>query len=207
MISQTGIDAFLDSLASAAPTPGGGSAAALMGATGAALLTMVCNVTLGKKEFAASAADLQDLRAAVEPLRRRLTAMMTEDIAAFDGLMGAYKRPKASDEEKAARSAAIQLALQDATLAPLECCRACAAVIALARRAATLGFTGVISDAGVGVLAAHSALRSAALNVLINAPLLKDRQFAQRALDEISVLQARCAEETEAVVSLVRQRL
>ena len=207
MIAQRSVAAFLDDLASGAPTPGGGSAAAIIGAMGAALLSMVCNVTLGKKGLEAAESDMKAVRDESERLRARLTAMVAEDIAAFDGLMAAYRLPKSNDEEKSRRAAAIQANLRAATETPLDCARACAQVVALARRAAEKGFAGVVSDAGVGVLAANSALRSAALNVYINAPSLKDRGFATAATAEIDTLLDRCARESEAVFELVRSRL
>src|SRR6266404_1951603 len=108
MVTQSSVETFLDDLASAAPTPGGGSAAAIMGAMGAALVSMVCNVTLGKKGQEQAAAEMQAVHAESERLRARLTAMVDEDIAAFDGLMAAYKLPKCGDDDKAHRSAAIQ---------------------------------------------------------------------------------------------------
>ena len=123
---------------------------------------------------------MKAVREESERLRARLTAMVAEDIAAFDGLMAAYRLPKSNDEEKLRRAEAIQSNLRAATETPLACARACAEVVGLARRAAENGFAGVVSDAGVGVLAANSALRSAALNVYINAPALKDRNFADR---------------------------
>jgi formiminotetrahydrofolate cyclodeaminase len=207
VIAQHSVETFLNELASAAPTPGGGSAAAIMGAMGAALLSMVCNVTLGKKGFEAVAPDMKAVCDESERVRARLTAMVADDIAAFDGLMAAYRLPKTNDAEKSRRAEAIQVNLRAATETPLACARACADVVALARRAAESGFAGVVSDAGVGVLAANSALRSAALNVYINAPSLKDRSFATAALAEIEILLDRCARESEAVFELVRSRL
>jgi formiminotetrahydrofolate cyclodeaminase len=121
--------------------------------------------------------------------------------------MGAYRLPKGSEEEKLRRSEAIQASLRAATETPLACARACAEVIALSRRAGEKGYAGVISDAGVGVLAANSALRSAALNVYINAPSLKDRAYAQAAGAEIEKLLDDAARESEAVFELVRSRL
>src|SRR5258706_14746590 len=108
------VDDFLEQLASSAPTPGGGSAAAIMGAMGAALVSMVCNVTIGKKGQEHAVAELLAVRAESETLRARLTAMVGEDIAAFDNLMAAYKLPKTGDEDKAHRSAAIQAGLRRA---------------------------------------------------------------------------------------------
>ena len=178
MITDSPIEQFLADLASSSPTPGGGSAAGIIGAMGAALISMVCNVTLGKKECEPVAAEMHAVLGRSEELRRRLTALVAEDVAAFGALMNAYRLPKAGDEEKAQRSAAIQSSLHAATSAPLDCARACAAVIALSKRAALHGYSGVVSDAGVGVLAANTGLRGAALNVQINAPLLKDHEFA-----------------------------
>jgi len=207
MASPGTVDDFLEQLACATPTPGGGSAAAIMGAMGAALVSMVCNVTIGKKGQEQVAAEMLAVRAESEMLRARLTAMVDEDIAAFDSLMAAYKLPKDGDDDKARRSAAIQAGLRRATEVPLDCARACAAVIALAARATAQGYRGVISDAGAGVVAAHAALRSAALNVYINAPALKDTEFARRSVAEIEALAASGAADSEAVYSFVRRRL
>ena len=201
------LQSFLDELASSTSTPGGGSAAAIMGAMGAALVSMVCNVTTAKKGHEAVALELNAVREESEQLRARLTAMVADDIAAFDGLMAAYRLPKASDAEKSRRAEAIQTHLRAATETPLACARACAEVVALSRCAGEKGYAGVVSDAGVGVLAANSALRSAALNVYINAPSLKDRAYALAATAEIEKLLEQCARESEAVFALVRSRL
>lgn len=207
MITQRPLELFLDELASGAPTPGGGSAAAIIGAMGAALISMVCNVTIGKKGHEDVESEMKSVRDESEKLRLRLTSMVAEDIAAFDGLMAAYRLPKVTEEDKSRRTAAIQLSLRAATDTPLACARACAEVVALSRRAGEKGYAGVISDAGVGVLAANTALRSAALNVYINAPSLKDRDFATAATAELEQLLDTCARESELVFELVRSRL
>ena len=207
MITQASIDEFLDRLASSDATPGGGSAAAIMGAMGAALVSMVCNVSIGKKGCEAAEPELKAVRTQSETLRRRVSAMVAEDVAAFDSLMAAYKLPKESDLDKTRRADAIQAGLRLATEVPLDCARVCAQVVELARRASEHGYRGVISDAGVGVLAANSAARSAALNVFINAPALKDRHFAQTSVAELDKLLAWSALESEAVYALVRKRL
>ena len=207
MITQSSIERFLDDLASGAPTPGGGSAAAIIGAMGAALVSMVCSVTLGKKGLEAVAPEMKTVREQSEKLRLRLTAMVAEDVAAFEALMAAYRLPKASEVDKARRAEAIQSTLRAATETPLDCARACAQVIGLAQRAGENGYSGVISDAGVGVLAAHTALRSAALNVYINAPSLQDREFAQQALAEVHELLEAGGRRSEAVYALVRGKL
>lgn len=207
MITQRPLETFLDELASSAPTPGGGSAAAIMGAMGAALVSMVCNVTIGKKGHEAVESEMKSVRDESEKLRLRLTALVAEDVAAFDKLMAAYRLPKSSEEDKSRRAAAIQSSLLGATETPLKCARACAEVVALSKRAGEKGYAGVISDAGVGVLAANTGLRSAALNVYINAPSLKDRAFADAATAELEQLLDTCARESELVFELVRSRL
>ncbi len=207
MITQSSIEEFLERLASGDPTPGGGSAAAIMGAMGAALVSMVCNVSIGKKGYEAVEEALRSVRTQSEALRRRLTGMIAEDVAAFDGLMAAYKLPKGSDEERSRRADAIQASLRRATEVPLDCTRACTEVIALARRAGELGYRGVISDAGVGAAAAYAAARSAALNVYINAPALKDRAFQAHALGDLEQLLQSCAVESESAYTIVRAKL
>jgi formiminotetrahydrofolate cyclodeaminase len=206
-ITNDSIDVFLERLASGAPTPGGGSAAAIVGAMGAALVSMVCNVSFGKKGCEAAEGELRIVLRESEELRSRLTAMVAADVAAFEALMAAYKLPKATDEEKTRRAEAIQRSLTLATEVPLDCARASAAVVELARRAAELGYKGVISDAGVGVLSACAALRSAALNVYINVPSLHDRVLAERCRSEIDALTAAGARDSEAVYATVRARL
>jgi formiminotetrahydrofolate cyclodeaminase len=207
MITQNSLEKFLDDLASGNPTPGGGSAAAIMGAMGAALVSMVCNVTIGKKGYEAVEPEMKAVLHESEKVRRRLTDMIAEDIDAFDSIMAAYKLPKATDQDKSTRTAAIQAGLRRATESPLDCARVCAEVIVLARRASEHGYLNVISDGGVGVLAGFTGLRSAALNVYINAPALKDRGFAETATAELEKLVDFCATESEAVYKIVRKKL
>jgi formiminotetrahydrofolate cyclodeaminase len=207
VITQLSIDEFLERLASAKPTPGGGSAAAIMGAMGAALISMVCNVSFGKKGCEQAEPALRSLLEEAEKLRVRLAAMVDEDVAAFDSMLAAYKLPKSSEEEKARRSEAIQSALTSATQVPLDCARVCARVIGLARRASEQGYHGVISDGGVGALAALAGARSAALNVYINTPGLKDREFARAAVAELETLLELCERESEAAYSIVRKKV
>jgi formiminotetrahydrofolate cyclodeaminase len=207
MIIEQPVTQFLDELASSAATPGGGSGAAIMGALGAALVSMVCNLTIGKKNYAEVEGEMREVLAGAEALRARLADMVAEDIAAFNGLMAAYGLPKQTDDEKAARGAAIQHALRAATEAPLACARACADVIKLSMRAAEVGNRNVISDAGVGALAAQAALRSAALNVDINVPSLQDQAFAKVCRDEMDALLASAVPLSEQAIALVKSKL
>jgi methenyltetrahydrofolate cyclohydrolase len=207
MIADQPVRRFLDELASAAPTPGGGSAAAVMGAMGAALVSMVCNLTIGKKDYADVEAAMRQALSEAEALRQRLTEMIAADVQAFDALMAAYKLPRATDQDKLVRGRAIQDALKQATEVPLACAGACAEVIELSRRVASIGNRGVISDAGVASLVAHAALRSAALNVYINVPSIKDTEFAQSRRARLSGLLEQCAGSSEQTYETVLERM
>ncbi len=207
MTANSSIQTFLDDLASERPTPGGGGAAAVSGAIGAALVSMVANLTIGKKNYEAVWQDLEAVNAKAEALRAELIRAIDEDVVAFNAVMGAYGLPRATDEEKAKRAAAIQAALKDATLAPLRAVKACFEVIRLSAAAAEKGNLNVISDAGVAVLSANAGLRSAALNVFINAKAIKDRDFAEKQIAEVNALLAQAAETTEAVYQTVRSKI
>lgn len=187
-IKNNSIQTFLDQLASKAATPGGGSVAALMGAQSAALTSMVCHLTLGKEKYAAVENDMQALLIQAENLRAQLTAMIQTDIDVFNRLMACYALAKNTEAEQNARSAAIQTELKQATDIPLACAKACAEAIAISRIAAEKGSRAVISDAGAAVMTAYSGLKTAALNVYINANSLKDRKFAEEKLAELALI-------------------
>ena len=168
---------FLDELASNAPAPGGGSVAALSGALGAALVSMVCNLTLGKKAYADVQDEISDLLAESEALRQELTGLLEEDVKAYTGYSKAAKMPRGTEEEKAERQVVMQAALKIATDVPLSIAETAVKVMDLCMPAAEKGNKWAVSDAGVAVLMAEAALRSAALNVLINLGSLKDEEF------------------------------
>ena len=201
------IQTFLDGLASSAPTPGGGGAAAISGAMGAALLSMVCNLTIGKKKYVEVEEELKQILGQSEALRTELTGMIADDVEAFDAVMGAYGLPKVTDEEKATRAERIQAALKVATDVPLACCRACRKVIDLAQIVADKGNLNVISDAGVAVLSAHAGLRSAALNVYVNAKGLDDRAFADERLRELETLLGSAGPLNESIYEVVKKKV
>lgn len=206
-IKDKSVATFLDELAGKAATPGGGSAAAVMGAQSAALTSMVCNLTIGKSAYAEVDAEMRALLAKSEALREQLTGMIKADIDVFDRLMAAYGLPKETDEQKTSRSAAIQAILKDATDVPLACAHACAEAISLSRIAAEKGNKGVISDAGVAVMAGYAALKSAALNVYVNAGSIKDRSFADARLAELEVILNGADIVVEEIYQLVKGRL
>lgn len=208
MAAEQPLGAFLDDLASERSTPGGGGAAAISGAMGAALVSMVCNLTIGKPKYAEVEAELTDVLAQSEALRAKLTAAIADDVRAFDAVMGAYGLPKGEDDEaKAARTARIQAALKEATDVPLDCARLCAEVVTLADVAAEKGNLNVVSDAGVAVQSAYAGLMSAALNVRVNAKSIKDRDFADGRLAELESLLSDAGTATVKIYETVKGKL
>jgi formiminotetrahydrofolate cyclodeaminase len=206
-IKDTEIEQFLAALASQSATPGGGSAAAIIGAMGAALVSMVCNLTIGKKKYVEVEGEMKDVLAKSEALRVKLIGMIEDDVKAFDAVMGAYGMPKESDADKAKRDQAIQAALKLATDVPMACARAARQVIDIAATASDKGNLNVISDAGVGVLAGYAALRSAALNVFTNARMITDKTFAEAKLKELNELLAGAEGATEKAYGVVKGKV
>lgn len=206
MIKDKSLQVFLDELASSAPTPGGGSGAAIMGAMGAALVSMVCNLTVGKKGYEEVEDHLKDVLKQAEALRDRLTDMIRADVEVFDRLMASYGLPKETDEEKSVRSEEIQASLKEATDVPLNCARACAEAIELCRDAAEKGNLNVISDAGVAVVAADAAMKSAALNVYINVGSIKDKAFAEERSTELEKILKGADGQTSEIYELVKSK-
>ena len=179
---------FLDALASSAPAPGGGSAAALSGALGAALVSMVCNLTLGKAKYADVQDDISALVEKSEALRHLLVDLLEADVEVYTGVSRAYKMPRKTPEAKAARTAAIQEALKEAAKVPMQVAEACVQVLDLCTPAAELGNINAVSDAGVAALLAEAGLRSAALNVIININAIRDATFSDALRDELNAL-------------------
>jgi len=177
MLTEKPVIAFLDELASSAPAPGGGSVAALSGALGAALISMVCNLTVGKEKYADVQEDIKVLLAQSESLRKELVELLESDVQVYTEVSKAMKMPRATDEDKAARTVAMQQALQAATGVPMRVAEACVKIMDLCRPTAEKGNVNAVSDVGVAVLMAEAGLRSAALNVLINLRTIKDEAF------------------------------
>ena len=207
MIKKQSVQVFLDQLASKSSTPGGGGAAAIMGAMGAALISMVCNLTIGKKKYEDVEDELKEVLNKSEELRAQLTDAIQADVKVFDRVMASYGMPKKTDKQKAARSAEIQEALKEATDIPLECARLCRKVVDLSRAVAEKGNLNLVSDAGVAVLAGYAALKSAALNVYINIGGIKDEAFAEDRRNQLFSLIDGCGFETEDIYQVVKAKL
>ncbi len=168
---------FLDLLACKDPTPGGGSGAALGGALGAALVSMVCNLTIGKKGYEDVEPTMRDVLARSEALRAELPLLLEQDTQVYSRVMEAYRLPRRTDAEKAARQSAMQAALREATEVPLAIAEHCAQVVDLALPAAEHGNTWAVSDAGVGALLAEACMHAALLNVSINLASIEDAAY------------------------------
>jgi len=168
------VESYLNKLASADPEPGGGSAAALAGALGAALVSMVANLTLGKEKFAAVQDDVAELKKKSEALRAELEELVTLDALAYREVAAAMKMPKDTDERKEQRRQVMQVALKGAAEVPLKVAEAAVEVARLSLPAAEKGNPNAVSDAGVAVLLADAAAHSAALNARINLVWIED---------------------------------
>ena len=171
-------EAFLEDLAGSAPAPGGGGAAALVGAAGAALGNMVGSLTIGKKKYAAVEADILILNRRAAALRKRLEGLVQADADAFTPLAAAYKLPKETPEQQAHKAAVLEAALEEACAVPLEIMSACCEGIALAAEYAEKGSVMAVSDAGCAALFCKAALQAAGLNVSINTRLMADKAHA-----------------------------
>jgi methenyltetrahydrofolate cyclohydrolase len=205
-VRETTIDDWLTDLASELPAPGGGAAAGMSAAMAAALVSMVCNLTIGKPKFAEHEAVMREALAEAERLRGEALQLAEDDAEAFSGVVAAYKLPKSSDAEKAARTAAIQAGLVEAAAVPLAVARVSAEVIKLSGRILEGSNPNVISDVAVAASAAKSALESAALNVDINVVAIKDPAERERLASTLNeALQAKV--QAEAIMQIVAKRI
>ena len=184
------VSQLLAALSSPEPTPGGGTAAAIAGAMGTSLLVMVAGLAKSRNNTDDEKAALAKARAAIEPITATLTKLADADAASFDAVMAAYRLPKASDEEKAARTKAIQSALRGATEVPLETLRTCAAALVHAQAVVDYGNRSAESDTGVAIGLLQAAAAGAAANVRMNLGGLKDEGFKAAAEAETARLLA-----------------
>jgi formiminotetrahydrofolate cyclodeaminase len=191
MDNEQSVSAFAEALGSSAPTPGGGAAAALVGALAAALAEMVARFTLGRNAYRAVEPQAQAIVQRAEQARMALLTLVAADERAFQAVSDAYRLPRTSDVERQARDAAIQAALTAAMQPPLEALKLALVVVTLARDIALIGNATVLSDAACAATIGEAAARSAALNVLANVALLHDAATAAQALSEA---RAACAE-------------
>lgn len=205
-LSNVTLGSFLDELASASPAPGGGSAAALAGALGAALVAMVCRLTIGRKSYQDVSAELEAILPRAEERRQELIQLMDADAEAYQRVIAAYKLPKENDADKASRAVVIQEALKVAAQVPLQIARACADVLTMSATVAGKGNKNAASDAGAGALLAEAGLRAAIMNVEINLGLIEDASFVQETRSQLQPLR-QAGERRQQIVDTVQARL
>lgn len=198
---------FAEETASESPAPGGGSISAYMGALAAALATMVANLSAHKPGWDDQWERFSDVAEKGQDLMKRLLALVDEDTEAFNRIMDAFKMPKGTDDEKAVRSAAIQSATLYATQVPLRTMSAAFESFALLDDMAQNGNPASVSDAGVGALAARSAVLGAQLNVRINAASLKDRDEADKLIAKAAEIAAAAIAEESRILQIVNNKI
>ena len=201
------VSEFLDALACKDPTPGGGSSAALGGALAAGLVSMVCNLTIGKKGYEGAEERMRAILAESEALRAELPALLEADTQVYGRVMDAYRLPRKTDEDKAARKEAIQAALREASEVPMAIADRCARVVDLALPAAEHGNTWAVSDAGVGALLAEACMHAALLNVSINMASIDDPEYVAGLQERMNALVDARAETKARVLELVHAKI
>lgn len=203
MVDQT----FISEVAAGTPTPGGGGASAYCGALGSALLSMVGNLTTGKKKYAEVESEVVAHLKQLEEVRQELLELVEKDALAFAPLADAFKLPRDTDEEKVYRHGVIQEALIDAISVPFAIMNACDRVIDLSDFLAHYGNRSAISDVATGVSFAQGALKGAALNVYVNAAMLDDRDMAARYTDEADRLIAESGRRADEIYNYVLEEI
>ena len=207
MLIDKKISNFLDELASNSPTPGGGSVAALAGALGAALISMVGNLTVGKKKYEDVEEDIKKMISSSEKLRYELSQLIEEDVKVFNNFMATYKMPKETEDEKKIRAEMIQESLIKAAKVPLRVAYKCLDILSLSKEVAEKGNINVVSDAGVAVLMAEAALESAILNVKINLKMIKDEKTKEELSSSIKEILLKEKGQKEEVLEIVEEKI
>ncbi len=196
------IEAFCSQLAAGTPAPGGGAAAAVIGAMGASLVAMVAGLTVGREKYAAVNDEMLHAQEAGNREAETLLACADEDQEAFNQVMAAFALPKSTDEEKKARTRAVQSGYQVATRSPLKTMEHCLTTMRYALTVAEKGNPNALSDGYVAFLAASAGFEGALWNVAINLGSLKDEGFKNEALAEVNRLRTEKAEIERAIYAL-----
>ena len=207
MLNTKTVNEFLDELASDSPAPGGGSVAALSAALGAALISMVCRLTIGKKKYADVRDEMEAMLKRSEELRASFSELAEKDTEAFDSVMRAFAMPKETEEQKLRRTATIQEATKSATLVPLNVMQLCVEALSLTKTVAEKGNTNSISDAGVAALMLQAACSGAALNVRINLAALEDKHFVDETTEKLNKIQNDVEKLSSEILKLTNQKL
>ena len=188
MLVKLSVEEFSRVLGSNSPTPGGGSVAALSGALGANLVSMVCSLSIGNKDYESFDNELAEALKLSQTLSEALLKRIDLDTEAFNSVMAAFKMTKQTEEEKKSRSAAIQAGFKEAVQSPLGIARECLDVLRLTNKLLGKSNTNALSDLGVASLQAYAGLEGAIMNVKINIPSIKDTNFVSETSLEVSAL-------------------
>ena len=211
MFIEKSLRQYISDVASSEPTPGGGSVAALVGSLGGALTNMVNNLTVGKKAYEELSDEIKTEMAEnskeIERIVEALNGIVDEDTKAFDKVMVAFKLPKETDEEKAARTNAIQEGYKIALEVPLRCAEKCLKVLKLQEVFADYGNVNAITDVGVGTLLAYSGLEGALFNVTINLGSIKNEEYKREIADKADSILNEGKKLKEELLKVVYQRL
>ncbi|MEO0069346.1 MAG: glutamate formimidoyltransferase [candidate division WOR-3 bacterium] len=207
LMPSQGLPDFLAELASSAPVPGGGSAAALNGAIGTALFTMVANLTIGKKGYEEFADEMKTVKDKLIPRRERSLSLIEEDAASFKEVMACYKLPKMTELERQEREKALSDALKIAAEVPFKTMKLTLETLKLCRPIVEFGNKSSISDAGVGTLSLQAAFHGARLNVLINLGGIKDQAFVSEKRESIDELSAEMDGLVKEYLAIVTRRM
>lgn len=211
MFINKSLQEFIDVVASDNPTPGGGSVSALAGSLGGALTNMVGTLTIGKKVWEDMPEDVKaEMEKAFKEMEEKINSLskiVDEDSTAFDDVMKAFKMPKGTDEEKKARSNAIQEGYKHALEVPLRCAEECFRVLELQEVFANHGNVNAITDVGVGTLLAYTGLEGALFNVTINLLSVKDLEYKKQMESRVSALLKNGKQLKEKLIEKVYERL
>jgi formiminotetrahydrofolate cyclodeaminase len=194
------IEQFTIETASDAPVPGGGSIAAVSGSLSAALAKMVANLTVGKKKYVEVEEEMKKISEKAEVIRVKMLDDIKRDSDSFNLVMDAFKLPKGTDEEKAARSAAIQNGLKEAASVPMEIAENAYSIMALSERVVMAGNSNAVTDGLVSAMMARTAVLSALLNVKINLDSIKDEAFVAELEEKVAVLEKKALETEKAIL-------
>jgi len=201
------INNFLSELASSSPAPGGGSVAALAGSLGAALSSMVCNLTVGKEKYAEVQDEIKEALKKSEKIRKDLTKLIDKDTEAFNDVMKAFKMPKETEQQKKKRSQAIQEGYKTAAMIPLETARTCEKILGIAKIVAEKGNQNSITDSAVSAIMAQAGVESAILNVKINLGSIKDEKFVKQISSELNKLQNNTNKKTNEILDIINKKM
>lgn len=203
LVEQRVVD-FVAATASKEPTPGGGAIAALTGATGAALAEMVANLTFGKKGYEEVQSEMEELQTKSEAIRNRMLELSQADADVFNIFMNALGLPKNTDEEKVARTAAIQQAYKNAAMVPFEIGELAYQIFELAELASRKGNQNLITDGIIAAINARAAVKAAFLNVRINLSGIKDEAFVANVTAKMNNIEQDLDTKEAAIISLYK---